>query len=550
MEYNRAVELDKPRLIFFIHESHSITVKDVETGLGATKLQALKDKIGKARVAAFFKSPSDLRAHVVEALTALREELDAKEPGDAVASAVKQLHRITSIPAPPGPYIAHPYTLLQLRDLVGRQAELNALTDWVAKPGSETFAARLFCFVAIGGMGKSALAWHWWNEIAPQEMKPLAGRMWWSFYESDARLENFTARALAYLTGRPRAETEKIPMRDREDQLLGDPRSRAAPGRARRAGARAGRLRADGRRRTSPTMTSTRRQRTRSPAAPACPTRQRSPSSASAKLRQTADPRTGHFLRRLTQVRPRASSSPRDCFRYELQDFQRRAAGQARSLLFLPGLSDDDAVALSGAPAGISGARDALVPLFRSCRGPSAARAGAAPARSRATARRPRATSRSGEQRPPRTSIRSCCRWCSASQHSRSIALQGLWRQELARVLRTIAGFRMPAAYETWRRCSSVTDQATRPFTRTWPSTARWPNSITAGSWAGTGEANRYDLHPIVRGVVWQRSRTPPRSARRRTPPSSAHFEPMADTQVGNRSKLSADLTPAIERCP
>jgi hypothetical protein len=61
MEYNRAVELNKPRLIFFIHKDHAIVVDDVETGPGAAKLKALKDRIGEARVAAFFKSPEDLR---------------------------------------------------------------------------------------------------------------------------------------------------------------------------------------------------------------------------------------------------------------------------------------------------------------------------------------------------------------------------------------------------------------------------------------------------------------------------------------------------------
>ena len=60
MEYNRAVELDKPRVIFFVHENHPITAKDVETGIGAAKLQTLKDRIGKERVAAFFESPKDL----------------------------------------------------------------------------------------------------------------------------------------------------------------------------------------------------------------------------------------------------------------------------------------------------------------------------------------------------------------------------------------------------------------------------------------------------------------------------------------------------------
>ncbi len=37
-------------------------------------------------------------------------------------------------------------------------------------------------------------------------MTPLAGRIWWSFYESDATFDNFVTRALAYVSGRGRDE--------------------------------------------------------------------------------------------------------------------------------------------------------------------------------------------------------------------------------------------------------------------------------------------------------------------------------------------------------
>ena len=133
-------------------------------------------------------------------------------------------HYISDIPAAPEAYIAHPYTLLQTHRLVGRQAELNLLTDWVTGKTlgvSETPRVSIFNIVAIGGMGKSALTWKWFNEIAPQEMKPLAGRMWWSFYESDATFENFVIRALAYVTGRAREDVEKnTKPGEREEQLL------------------------------------------------------------------------------------------------------------------------------------------------------------------------------------------------------------------------------------------------------------------------------------------------------------------------------------------
>jgi hypothetical protein len=219
MEFDRAVELEKPRLIFFIHAEHSVKGEDVETGEGAAKLKALKERIGEDRVAAFFKSPADLRAHVVEALVPLRKSLEEGEAEDAKAIAAK-FHRHTAIPAPPAPYVAHPYTLLQVRDFIGRRAQLNLLTDWIADPKSKSFGARIFCFVAIGGMGKSALTWKWFQKIAPEEMKPLAGRLWWSFYESDATFENFLGRALCYVSGRSEEEVRALRWPEREAELL------------------------------------------------------------------------------------------------------------------------------------------------------------------------------------------------------------------------------------------------------------------------------------------------------------------------------------------
>jgi len=64
-----------------------------------------------------------------------------------------------TLPALPEPYIAHPYTLLQTRKLIGRREELNLLTDWVTQPQSAVYQARILNVVAIGGMGKSALTW-------------------------------------------------------------------------------------------------------------------------------------------------------------------------------------------------------------------------------------------------------------------------------------------------------------------------------------------------------------------------------------------------------
>ncbi len=212
MEYNRAVERGIPRLIFIMRDDYAVLPGEVEKGAGALKLETLKTRLKQEQVVAFFGAPADLRAHVIDALSRYRTEHNKRD--------VTAFHYVSDIPAPPEPYIAHPYTLLQTRALVGRQAELKLLTDWVADRTTDVYRIHILNIVAIGGMGKSALTWKWFNDIAPHEMRPLAGRMWWSFYESDAYFENFVTRALAYVTSQSREDVQQIPAPDRETQLL------------------------------------------------------------------------------------------------------------------------------------------------------------------------------------------------------------------------------------------------------------------------------------------------------------------------------------------
>jgi Domain of unknown function (DUF4062)/AAA ATPase domain len=144
MEYDRAVELGKPRLVFFIHEDHPVRVSDVETGPGAEKLKALKVRIAEQRVAAFFKSPEDLRSHVGEALRNLAAELDQTETRPPAASAEE---------TPPASATSAPHP--RVEDLfVGRRAERNALADALF-PASGT--RRPVVVSGMAGVGKSYL---------------------------------------------------------------------------------------------------------------------------------------------------------------------------------------------------------------------------------------------------------------------------------------------------------------------------------------------------------------------------------------------------------
>jgi len=95
------------------------------------------------------------------------------------------------LPVPPAPYFAHPYPMQ--KNFTGRMAERKELTEWFIKRPEPMFA-----YVAIGGMGKSALTWYWMHEdIIKQGLAP-EGIIWWSFYDKEARFETFLMKAIQY----------------------------------------------------------------------------------------------------------------------------------------------------------------------------------------------------------------------------------------------------------------------------------------------------------------------------------------------------------------
>lgn len=65
LEYDEAQKLELPSLIYILDESHPIPAKDVETGPGAEKLQALKEHLKKRHVVSFFTTPEDLQARIM-----------------------------------------------------------------------------------------------------------------------------------------------------------------------------------------------------------------------------------------------------------------------------------------------------------------------------------------------------------------------------------------------------------------------------------------------------------------------------------------------------
>jgi hypothetical protein len=517
MEYDRAVERQRPRLIFLMHDDHPVRAAEVEKGEGASRLEAFKERLKAERVVSFFKSPEDLRGQVIDGLSRHR-------PRD-----LSSFHRAGDVPAPPEPYIAHPYTLLQTRSLVGREAELRLLDDWVSREVASSFAARVFNLVAIGGMGKSALTWAWFNDRAPEVMRSLAGRLWWSFYESDATFENFIISALAYVAGEDREAVRELPPSEFEARLLAaldrqpfllvlDGLERILIAYARMDAARLADDDLD--RQTANAVVE----------AAGTPAREGRP-----QLRKTTDPRAGAFLRKLTRVRASRVLVSSRLYPADLQAIT-GATLPGSHAHFLTGLTDADAVGLWTA-LGVSGSRSALLELFH--------RFGNYPLLIRALA---------GEVARYRRAPGDFDRWrhdhpdfdparlplVQVRSHVLAFALGGLSESE-RRVLHTTAAFRMPATYDT---LAALLVGEGKCFAGEQGLDSTLTELEDRGLLGWDRQANRYDLHPVVRGVAWEGLAQEDRRGiydRLRS-----HFEAFpAPTDTDVRSL--DDLTPSIE---
>jgi tetratricopeptide (TPR) repeat protein len=515
MEFNRAVERKIPILVFPIHKEHPLTIEMVETDQDAQqKLAALKQRASQGRGRREFKSPEDLRAEVIHALSDLKQ----REQESSGETAAPSFHPPNIIAKSPEPYIAHPYSLLQTRDVVGRQIELNLLTDWVTTNKLVPAGTRIFNLVAIGGMGKSALTWKWFNDIAPNELPKLAGRMWWSFYESDAHWENFIIRALAYVSGLSEKEVREMKSPEREEllwQILDQkPFLLVLDGLERILLAYA---RMDFAQMLDDDLDQETAHEERMFAG--IPEDIRETYLQKHRLRQCVDANAGRFLRRLTTIHASRVLVSTRLYPAELQTFTAQP-WPACFVVFLKGLSNDDALNL-WREFGVTGSRDQLLKLFNTF--------GNYPLLIRALA---------GEIAEYKPAPGNFDQWIgenpdfnpgeldlkNAKTHVLEYALRGL-PDEHRKVLHTIAAFRMPATWDTLRAllveqerglqaAGTSVSQSKLKGKRTKAHTPKLCSNDHAldlilteledrGLVGWDKQSNRYDLHPIVRGVVW-----------------------------------------------
>ncbi|MGH3867641.1 MAG: DUF4062 domain-containing protein [Pseudonocardiaceae bacterium] len=483
LELDRAIERGIPILAFLTSPQHLFTEIDIDRDAAGDRVQGLREEVMR-RGPSYFSSPEDLRSLLIDGLADIRQRLPPR-------SASTQHARRPD--PPPAPFVVGPYTLLQTTEVVGRQRELDLLTDWVSDPGKDVHRARVLALLAIGGMGKSALAWKWFHDIAPQQLPTLAGRVWWSFYETDARFDNFVLRTLGYVTGRSVEELRTLRAPEREEELLGildrDPYLVVLDGVERLLLAYS---RSDASRLADDDLDEQTAHRVAG--AMGLPPSAAASFTGQSRLRITVDPRTGVFLRRLAGLRSSRVLLTSRLFPRDLQTVTTEPVPGAQAY-FLEGLTDTDAVSLWGA-LGVTGSQAELIKLF--------ATFGNYPLLIRALA---------GEVARFRPAPRDFVAWRLANPgfdpfslplvqrkaHVLEYALGGLTEQEL-RVLHTVAAFRWPTVFLTLAALLVGDDQ---PCATPVELDRVLTDLEDRGLLGWDRVSNRYDLHPVVRGVVW-----------------------------------------------
>lgn len=443
-------------------------------------------------------------------------------------------HPAQAMPTPPELYVAHPYLLLQTRQLIGRLAELEMLSAWAGGRSQTRGGAQLLALVGIGGMGKSALTWTWFTSIAPNAMPEIAGRMWWSFYERDAGFEQFVIRALAYVTQElPEDIQRKLAPNEREDRLLHildrEPFLLVLDGLERILLAYAG---ADAALLTDEEVdAAVAGSESKTPDRLAA-----EPFAGHHRLRRAIDPRVGSFLRRLVSVRAARILISTRLAPADLETVT-GAPLPGCQISFLPGLQSRDALALWRA-FGVSGAGETLLPLFDAVENHPLviqALAGAVARYRAAPGDFERWRGAHPDFDPGDLPL------IQRKSHVLAFALRGLDAPERA-VLETIAAVRMPAAYDA---LVTLSVGGTGPFGDEHALDAGLTELEDRGLLGWDRGSNRYDLHPIVRSVVWDGADT----ARRREiyEALQTYFGSLPKQMDWKRVQAIEELTATIE---
>lgn len=151
LEYREALKRGIPAFMFLMSDEHPVKWQDVEPSEAyQAKLKALKADARRRSVCATFSSVEELTSRVLQSMSEFKAQL-ARTAGTARGQAPDK--KAPERPRPPH-LLASP-TFISGHEFVGRRDELARLDEWA------TSSDPLLVMEAIGGAGKSTLAWQW-----------------------------------------------------------------------------------------------------------------------------------------------------------------------------------------------------------------------------------------------------------------------------------------------------------------------------------------------------------------------------------------------------
>jgi hypothetical protein len=121
LELDRANERGIPKLVFLMADDHPLSVADVDVGPAAERVNALREQLRREQNVAFFSSPEQLRAFVIDGLFDIRRKMHST------------VEAATATPRPP----AHGRRAAKRRIFLSYRREE---TDWQASWLAETLA--------------------------------------------------------------------------------------------------------------------------------------------------------------------------------------------------------------------------------------------------------------------------------------------------------------------------------------------------------------------------------------------------------------------------
>jgi hypothetical protein len=171
LEFNEAMRLDRPILLFVMGEKHPITEADIELNPDKRKkLEAFRERAKRmhegSEVERVYQIFDSLARFSTAAATAIGRLARHLKPGpENPEGAIDESESDAALPRPPN--LAAVPRYLGSHPFVGRASELQTLTDWSGPADPNP----MLVFEAMGGSGKSMLTWEWLTKHATRDTR-------------------------------------------------------------------------------------------------------------------------------------------------------------------------------------------------------------------------------------------------------------------------------------------------------------------------------------------------------------------------------------------